>query len=328
MDDDIAVADSAIAAGLGGLLRREKATADPFGMAAKVTTATATAKANRDGSRAVLERADQSDCGQVFEALRFDEGQVFEAVPGWSSEFVRVLEGNAAQVEGGAGGDVFEDCDCSPFAELLAAAFRFEDTFGDEQHACIGFEGLDGGFKGEMREEAERHGDVTEDAGPVTVAKDGGRAACVDVGHDAEGQVVATEEGGGEARSARSFVDGVVDLARQDAESIHHIDDIGGEELRDAKAKDVLCGRRDRVRRISSAGDVGEEEDDVRTGGDSVEEVAALARGVVAGVEIESLERRQSGGQRSSGMKRSSLHGWWRLYFVWHARPEYFCCGF
>jgi hypothetical protein len=30
MDDDIAVADSAIAAGLGGLLRREKATADPF----------------------------------------------------------------------------------------------------------------------------------------------------------------------------------------------------------------------------------------------------------------------------------------------------------
>jgi hypothetical protein len=45
-------------------------------------------------------------------------------------------------------------------------------------------------------------------------------------------------------------------------------------------------------------------------------------------MEIESLERRQSGGQRSSGMKRSSLHGWWRLYFVWHARPEYFCCGF
>jgi hypothetical protein len=154
MDDDIAVADGAIAASLGGSSRKEKATADLFGLTAEVTTESPSAKANRDGSLVVgvLERADQSDCGQVFEALRFDEGQVVEAVPGWSSEFVRVLEGNAAQVEGGAGGDVFEDCDCSPFAELLAAAFRFEDTFGDEQHACIGFEGLDGGFKGEMRE--------------------------------------------------------------------------------------------------------------------------------------------------------------------------------
>jgi hypothetical protein len=45
-------------------------------MTAKVTTASATAKANRGGSLGVgvLERADQSDCGQVFEALRFDEG--------------------------------------------------------------------------------------------------------------------------------------------------------------------------------------------------------------------------------------------------------------
>ena len=112
---------------------------------------------------------------------------------------------------------------------------------------------------------------------------------------------------------------------RQHAEGIHHIDGIGGEEWRDAKAKDVLCGRRDRVRRISSTGDVGEHEDDVRTGGDSVEEVASGARRVVASVEIESLELRQSGGQRSSGLKRLSLHGWWRLYFVWRRRPEYFC---
>ena len=74
MDDDIAVADGAIAAGFGGLSRREKATADSLGITAKVRTASPTAKANRDGSRAVLERADQSDCGQVFEALRFDEG--------------------------------------------------------------------------------------------------------------------------------------------------------------------------------------------------------------------------------------------------------------
>jgi hypothetical protein len=50
---------------------------------------------------------------------------------------------------------------------------------------------------------------------------------------------------------------------------------------------------------------------------------------VVAGVEIESLERRQSGGQRGSSWQRGSLHGWWRLYFVWQARLEYFCwvCG-
>jgi hypothetical protein len=53
MDDDIAMADSAVAAGLGGLLRRGKATADPLGMAAKGTTASATAKAKRDGSGAV-----------------------------------------------------------------------------------------------------------------------------------------------------------------------------------------------------------------------------------------------------------------------------------
>jgi hypothetical protein len=76
MDDDIAVADGAIAAGFGGLSRREKATADSLGITAKVRTASPTAKANRDGSLVVgvLERADQSDCGQVFEALRFDEG--------------------------------------------------------------------------------------------------------------------------------------------------------------------------------------------------------------------------------------------------------------
>jgi hypothetical protein len=53
MDDDIAMADSTIATGLSGLLRREKATADPFVMAAKGTTVSATAKANRDGSSAV-----------------------------------------------------------------------------------------------------------------------------------------------------------------------------------------------------------------------------------------------------------------------------------
>ena len=52
---------------------------------------------------------------------------------------------------------------------------------------------------------------------------------------------------------------------------------------------------------VAGAGDVGEEEDDVGAGGYGVEEVATGARGVVARVQIESFERRQSRGQRSAG---------------------------
>ena len=72
------------------------------------------------------------------------------------------------------------------------------------------------------------------------------------------------------------------------------------------------------------AGDVGEEEDDVGSGGYGVEEVAAGARGVVARVQIELFDRRQSRGQGSAGWLGVILHGWWRLYFVGWEGPKYF----
>src|SRR5882672_11779940 len=130
---------------------------------------------------------------------------------------MRVFECDAAQVKGRAVGNIFEDCSRSLDAELFASAVSFEDSLGDEKHACAGFEGLDGGLEGEMGEEAERHGDVSEDAGAVAVAKDGGLAAGVDVGEKAEGKVEAAEEGGGEAGPAGGLVDGLVDLVRQDS---------------------------------------------------------------------------------------------------------------
>jgi hypothetical protein len=37
-------------------------------------------------------------------------------------------------------------------------------------------------------------------------------------------------------------------------------------------------------------------------------------------VKIKTLERRQCGGQRSSGGLGCCLHGWWRLYLVGNAR--------
>ena len=217
-----------------------------------------------------------------------------------------------------------EDCGGSLDAELLAAALRFEDSPGDEEHARAGFEGLNGGLEGEMGEEAEGHGDVSEDAGAVAVAGDGGLAAGVDVGEKAEGKVVTAEEGGGETGAAGGFVDGVVDLVRESGEGVHHVDDIGREELGDAAAKGVLGGGGDGVGVGAGACDVGEEEDGVGAGGDGVEEIAAGAGGVVARVQIELFERRQSSGQRRAGGLGVILHGWWRLYFVWREGPEYF----
>ena len=146
---------------------------------------------------------------------------------------------------------------------MLAAASCFENSFGDEEHACAGFKGLDGGLEGEVCEEAEGHSDVSEDPGAVAVAEDGGLAAGV-VDEEGERKVVAAEEGGGEAGAAGGFVDCLVDLVREDAESVHHIDDFGGEELGDAAAKGVLGGGGDGVGRVACAGDVGEEEDDVQ----------------------------------------------------------------
>ncbi len=66
----------------------------------------------------------------------------------------------------------------------------------------------------------------------------------------------------------------------------------GGEELGDAEAKGVLHGCSDGMGLGASSCDVGEEEDDVRAGGDGVEEVAMGAGGVVARMNVEPLERR------------------------------------
>ena len=218
-----------------------------------------------------------------------------------------------------------EDCGRSFDAELLAAALRFEDALGDEEETCAGFEGLDSGFEGEVGEEPKGHGDVAEDAGAVAVAKDGGLAAGVDVGEESVGEIEAAEEGGGEAGSVCGVIDGLVDFVGEGGESVGHIDAVGEEELGGAEAKGVLCGGCDGVGVGAVTGDVGEEEDDVGTGGYGVEEVAAGAEGVVPRVQIEFVERRQSRWQRSAGGLGGILHGWWRLYFVWREWPEYFC---
>jgi hypothetical protein len=57
--------------------------------------------------------------------------------------------------------------------------------------------------------------------------------------------------------------------------------------LRDAETKDVLGGGGDGVGGVAGAGDISEEEDDVRACGYGVEEVSAGAGGEVAGAEIE-----------------------------------------
>jgi hypothetical protein len=63
----------------------------------------------------------------------------------------------------------------------------------------------------------------------------------------------------------------------------------------------------------------------VRAGGYGVEEIATGAGGVVARVQIELFDRRQSRGQRSAGGLGVILHGWWRLYLVWSQWLQYFC---
>jgi hypothetical protein len=234
-----------------------------------------------------LSGADKGDSGEVIEALGLGEGQPFRAVPGKLSEFVRLLEDGAAEVEGRSGGKGFDEGGGSLDAEVLPVVAGFEDSLGDKEHARAGFEGLDGGLEGEVSEETEGHGDMSEDAGAVAVAEDCGLASGVDVGEEAESKVIAAEEGWGEARSAGGGVESLVDLVRQGSENVHHVDDFSGEELRDAEAKGVLRGGCDGVGVGACAGDVGEEEDEVRAGGYGVVEVATGARGEVAGVKIE-----------------------------------------
>jgi hypothetical protein len=263
-----------------------------------------------------LQGADERDCGQIFDALVLGEGQIFEAVPSWPSEIVRLLERFAAQIEGRTGGKIFKKAGGPVDTELLPAALGFEDALGDEEEASAGFEGLDGGLEGEVGEEAERHGDVSEDAGAVAVAKDGGLTAGVDVGEEAEIEVEAAEKGWCETGPACGVVEGLIELVGQGAEGVHHIDDFGGEELRDAEAKGILRVGGDGVGIGTAAGDVGEEEDEVRPCGDGVEEVAPGARGVEERMKIEAFEQGKSHRQRGAGGLRGVLHGWWRLYFV------------
>jgi hypothetical protein len=145
---------------------------------------------------------------------------------------------------------------------------------------------------------------VSEGSSAISVADDWRRAAGVDVGEQAEVQVVTTEKGGREARAARGFVDRLIDLVRDDTEGIHHVDNFFGEKFGDAKAEGILRGGCDGVGIIAFAGDVGEEEDEMGAGGYCIEEVAASAGGVIAGVQIEVFEGRQSGRRRSAGWMR------------------------
>ena len=187
------------------------------------------------------------------------------------------LECGLAQVQGRAAVERIHNFGYAVRSEMRAAAFGFDDAFGDKKHARSGFEGLDGGFEGEVGEEAKGHGDWSEGAGAVVVAEDWGWAAGVDVGQETEGQVVTTEKGGSQPGTCGGFVDCLIDFVRKAGEGVHHIDDFSGEELRGATAEDVLCRGSDGVGHVAGASDVGEEEDDVWAGCDCVEEIATGA---------------------------------------------------
>src|ERR1700678_824092 len=169
-----------------------------------------------------------------------------------------VLEYGLTQIRGRAAVEGVQNFSYAVRSEVRTAALGFDDSLGDKKHASAGFEGLDGGFKGEVGEEAEGHGDVAEDPGAVVVVEDCGLTAGVDVGEETEGQVEAAEEGGGKAGASGGFVDCLIDFVRQDAEGVHHIDEVRGEELWDAVAEDVLCFGCDGVSDVAGAGYVGE----------------------------------------------------------------------
>ena len=90
---------------------------------------------------------------------------------------------------------------------------------------------------------------------------------------------------------------------RQGAEGIHHVDNFGSEQLRDTETKGILGADCYGMGFLAGACDVGEKEHDVGASCHGVEEVAVGAGGVITRMKIETLERRQSGGQRSSGRK-------------------------
>jgi hypothetical protein len=226
------------------------------------------------------------------------------------------LEYCLTEVQGGTAVECVHDFRYAVRSELRAATFGFDDALGDQEHARSGLEGLDVGLEGEVCEEAERHRNWPEDAGAVVVSKDWRLAARVDVSEETKGQVVAAEKGWSQARAACGFVDGAIDLVRQGAEGVHHIDDVCGEELWRAMPEDVLYGGCDGVGFVADPGDVGEKKDDVGADRDRVEEVATGSRGVITRAQVEAVKWRQNRGQRCAGGLKSVRHGWWRLYVV------------
>jgi len=205
-------------------------------------------------------------------------------------------------------GDVFQDSDRSFDAELFPVSASFENSLGDEKHACAGFEGLNSWLVGDVGEEAEWDGNVSEGLGAVAVTEDGGWAAGVDVGEESEREIEAADEGGGETRSSGSVVDGEVDLVGKAGKSVHEIEAIDSEAFLGLAAEDVLDVGGNGLGLVAFAGDVGEEEDEVRADEDGVEEVAAGTDGVVAGVEFEAREGRQNGGLRYAAWLGCVLH--------------------
>lgn len=186
-----------------------------------------------------------------------------------------------------------------------AAAADFDDAFGEQEQAGAGFEGLEGGLVGEEGEEAEGHAGVGKDAGAVAVAEDGGLAAGVDVGEDAEVEVVTAEEGGGEADSGAGGGEGLVDVVGEDGDGVGEVGAGSAEELGSAVAKGVLRGGCDGVGAVAFTGDVGQEKDDVRAEDEGVEKVTGGAGGVVMTAEVQAFERRKGGGSGRTGRQRA-----------------------
>jgi len=196
-------------------------------------------------------------------------------------------EGGLGELRSVGPGAVGEDLLHAFGAEGDLALEGIDDALGDKEELGAGFENLHGGVEGEVGEEAEGHADVRERAGAFGVAEHGGLAAGVDVGEDAEGEVVAADEGGGEVNAAGGAHEGVVDGLDEEFGGLHEVGIGGTDEIRGGGTEGGLGGGGDGFGFGAGAGDVGEEEADTGADVDEIEEVAAAAVGGVLGVKIE-----------------------------------------
>jgi hypothetical protein len=108
----------------------------------------------------------------------------------------------------------------------------------------------------------------------------------------------------------------VVDGLDEEFGAFHQVRVAGAEELGGLGAEGVLGGRGDRVGLLAAAGDVAEQEGDAGAEADGVEEVASGAIGVVAGVDVESVdqaEMRRHGLFPCSGRRVRVGHGSLRI---------------